>query len=360
MITRSRLFAGLGALTAGLATVAAAAGPPPLAAAAHTKLQAGSACSTYFVASVRRGPHLGVDYAGVLTARLDGSGRFRGGAFVALAGGRVAVSGSVHGRGVRLSLRTHDGLLTGTGSVRGSLAHCVGTMQGSLSGPGRRDRGSWLATTGQTVSLPNGDTLFTGAETGNHPNPQVVYRIVGIGSANVYAGGFNLPGNVDGQRLSARMNRPSGLGYDSARSLLYVADVSNAEIRRLDMNGGQVTTVLRTSDVVAAAHALGYAGVTGWEPQGVAVIGGGAVLVADVRNFVIWRFNPATLQLKLYAGLPGSSGNSDGLDTVVRFSAPQQIVTSSDGLVAVAEPTTNRVRLRDPGSGRWSTVGVMG
>jgi len=32
---------------------------------------------------------------------------------------------------------------------------------------------------------------------------------------------------------------------------------------------------------------------------------------------------------------------------------------SSDGLVAIAEPTANRVRLREPtANGSWSTVGV--
>ena len=65
-----------------------------------------------------------------------------------------------------------------------------------------------------------------------------------------------------------------------------------------------------------------------------------------------------TLQVKLYAGNPGVAGNADGSDTAVRFTTPDQINVSSDGLEAVAEPTTQRVRLRDPGTGHWSTIGV--
>ena len=343
---------------AGLLSAGSGAAAP--AAGSSARPAGESLCSTYFAASVRRGPRAGVDYAGILTLAVDRRGRLVGTSFVSLQGRRVAVAGSAAGGAVRLTLATRDGRLLGTGRIDGSLGHCVGRMQGQLRGPGRLNRGSWLATTGQTLQLPGGVTLFTAAETANHPNPQVVYRAVGLNSPTVFAGGLNTPGNVDGQRLAARMNRPSGLGYDAARSLVYVADVSNASIRLLDMSSGQVTTTLSQSQLVAAAHAAGYGGVTGWEPQGVAVVAGGsgAILVADVRNYVIWRYNPATQAFKLYAGLPGASGHADGSDTAVRFSAPQQIMVGSDGLVAVAEPTSNRVRLRDPGTGQWSTVGV--
>jgi hypothetical protein len=303
---------------------------------------------------------VGTDYTGILRMEVDPHGRLRHSSFVPLHGRQLSVKSSLRGRAVGLSLTTRDGTLVGTGSLEGSLTHCVGRMRGALRGPGRSDRGIWLATTGQVLQLPGSVSLFTAAETANHPNPQVIYRAQGLNAATVFAGGFNTPGNVDGQRLAARMNRPSGLGYDAARSLVYVADVSNASIRRLDMNSGQVTTVLRASDLVTAARGAGYGGVSGWEPQGVAVAagGGGALLIADVRNYVIWRYNPSTLALKLFAGLPGASGRADGSDTAVRFSAPQQITVAADGLVAVAEPTSQRVRLRDPGDGSWSTIGV--
>ncbi|MEA2302050.1 MAG: hypothetical protein QOE44_2585 [Solirubrobacteraceae bacterium] len=347
VLTAVALAAATGLIGAGASPAAPAAG--------------GSTCSTYFVASVLRGPRAGKDYAGILTLGLDRRGRLVRGSFVSLQGRRVSVKSAVRGGAISLTLATRDGSLIGTGTVEGSLRHCVGRMRGALRGPGRLDRGSWLATTGQTLDLPGGVRLFTSAETSNQPNPQVIFRTDGVSPATVFAGGLNTPGNLDGPRRSARMNRPSGLAYDAARSLVYVADVSNASIRRLDMSTGQVTTTLRASDVVAGAHAAGYGGVTGWEPQGVAVAagGGGALLIADVRNFVIWRYNPTTLALKLFAGLPGSSGRADGSDTGVRFTAPQQItVDASNGLVVVSEPASQRVRLRDPGNGTWSTIGV--
>ncbi|MCA1689353.1 MAG: hypothetical protein LC720_02585, partial [Actinobacteria bacterium] len=277
--------------TAGLTGADSSPGAVPASPPAPSPAAA-STCSTFFVASVARGPRAGKDYRGLLSLGLDRRGRLVRSSFVSVAGRRVGATGSVRGRTIRLTLATRDGKLIGTGTVAGSLTHCVGRMRGALRGPGRLDRGSWLATTGQTLDLPGGVHLFTSAETSNQPNPQVIFRTDGVSPATVFAGGLNTPGNLDGPRRSARMNRPSGLAYDAARSLVYVADVSNASIRRLDLSTGQVTTVLRASDVVAGAQAAGYPGVTGWEPQGVAVVagGGGALLVTDARNYVIWRY----------------------------------------------------------------------
>ena len=357
--TRVAVAAALTAPVAGLAALAGATASP--AAPASGEHAAASTCRMSFVASVRRGPLKGKDYAGALTLKLDAAGHLRSGAFVPANGGRpVAVAGSVEGRSIAFKLKTADGTLRGSGKLHSTLERCLGTLRGSLKGPGRGSRGDWLATTGQTLQLPGGAVLFTGAETGGYANPQVVYKAPPNSGATVFAGALNTPGNIDGQRLAARMNRPSGLAYDAARNIVYVADVSNGSIRRLDLNTNQVSTTLRSADFVTAARALGYTNVTGWEPQGLvlAAAGGGALLITDARNYVVWRYNPATLQLKLYAGQPGLSGRADGSDTAVRFTAPQQIVTSSDGIVGVAEPSTSRVRLRDPGTGTWSTIGV--
>jgi DNA-binding beta-propeller fold protein YncE len=147
---------------------------------------------------------------------------------------------------------------------------------------------------------------------------------------------------------------PGGIAFDAASSTLYVADVGNATIRRIVLGSGQMTTTLRASAAVAAAQAAGYPAVTGWEPQGVAVGSGGAVFITDARNYVVWKYSPATQQLKLLAGRPGTPGNADGSDTAVRFTGPQRITVSSNGLISVADVISQRVRLRD--NGTWSTL----
>jgi hypothetical protein len=362
-MTRRTRIGRLG-VAAGLTSVVALVGVGPASAPARSQVarSGGSTCTAYFVASVLRGPDAGVDRGGLLSVGLDRRGRVTRASFTSLGGRRVGVVLGTSGHEIRLTIATPRGSVVGGGRVDGSLARCVGRMTGQLTGPRRGDTGSWLATTGQTLQLPNGSILATASETANHPNPQVVYRATDLNSPlTVFAGGLNTPGNIDGQRLAARMNRPAGLAYDASRSVVYIADVSNGSIRSLNMGTNQVATTLRLADFVAAAHALGYGGVSGWEPQGVTMSpgGGGAILITDARNYAVWKYNSMTTQLRLFAGLPGASGHADGSDTAVRFTAPQQITVSSDGLVAVAEPTANRVRLREPtANGSWSTIGV--
>jgi sugar lactone lactonase YvrE len=241
-------------------------------------------------------------------------------------------------------------VLHGAGAVSGRLRPCVARMTGALRGPGARDRGDWLAASGQTVQLPDGSLYLTA------PSTHVMYRADNALSApsKVFAGAVSTPGNIDGPRLSARMNMPGGLAFDPASSTLYSADVGNAEIRRLVLGSGQMTTLLRPSAAVAAAQAAGYPNVTGWEPQGVAVGSGGAVFITDARNYVVWKYSSATQQLKLLAGRPGTPGNADGSDTAVRFSGPQQIKVSPEGLIQVVDVVSQRLRFRD--NGTWSTL----
>jgi DNA-binding beta-propeller fold protein YncE len=333
---RISLAAGLALATAGLAAAAPAATPER------------SSCSMYFVASVRHGPRAGSDYRGVLRMKLDKRDRFAGGTFRPLEGGQVTVKSTARGRAVSFSVPGRAGTLKGTGRVTGLLRPCAGTMKGTLSGPGPRDRGDWLAASGQTIALPGGATLISA------PATHVIYKADNaLSPARVFAGALNTPGSADGQRLAARMNMPGGIGYDAAQSLVYIADVANASIRRLNMNTNQVTTMVRPSDVVSAARAAGFT-VAGWEPQGVAVAGGGAVFISDARNYVIWKYNPSTLQLKLLAGRPGSPGNADGSDSAVRFTGPQQLLSPDGAALFVADVVGNRVRIRN--SGTWSTV----
>jgi hypothetical protein len=281
---------------------------------------------------------------------LDASGRLTHGTLQLIHGGSLRVQRIRTSRDVGFRVVTRAGVLLGIGGVNGRLRPCVGRMTGALKGPGRRDRGDWLASSGQTIELPDGSLFITA------PSSHVLYRADNALSApsRVFAGAVNTLGNIDGPRLQARMNMPGGIAFDSASSTLYVADVGNATIRRLVLGSGQMTTALRPSAAVAAAQAAGYPAVTGWEPQAVAVGSGGAVFITDARNYVVWKYSPATQQLKLLAGRPGTPGNTDGSDTAVRFTGPQRITVSSNGLISVADVISQRLRLRD--NGTWSTL----
>jgi hypothetical protein len=344
------------AAVAGAVGVALALGPAAgllgLTTPSLAKKKVRSTCSMYFVASVRKGPRAGTDYEGVLALKLDRRGRFRRGSFRPLRGGRVKVKGSSRGRAIAFSFPTRRGKLRGTGTVNGRLGLCLGIMEGGLRGPGRRNRGDWLAASQQSIQLSGGALLLSA------PASHVIYRKPDFfGAATVFVGALNTAGNIDGQRLSARLNMPSGMDQDAVRSLIYVADVGNASIRRLNQSTGQVTTLLRSGDAAAAALAAGFGGVTGWEPHGVGVDTGGNLFISDARNHVIWFYNITTLKLKLLAGRPGSPGAADGIGTAARFKGPQNVGMAPDRTIANVVDALNCVVRQVTKTGAVATIG---
>lgn len=76
-------------------------------------------------------------------------------------------------------------------------------------------------------------------------NAHAIFRFNKDGSdIELFAGGFNIKGNINGNRLQARFNAPASLGVDS-RGNIYVADRSNHSIKKIDTEG-VVTTLAGT------------------------------------------------------------------------------------------------------------------
>lgn len=342
--TSRRAWIALAASAAAFAATVATLTPSSLAA------DEASTCSMYFVASVRQGPLAGTNYEGLLTLRLDAHGRVRGGSFDLLDGQRVEIAAKSHDGVVKLTIRTADGKLTGKGPIVADLGLCLGTMEGSLKGPRPHSRGDWLAASSQTIQLSGGALLMSS------PTSHVLYRLPFGSPAVVFAGVLNAPGNVDGPRLSARFNMPSGIDQDAVRSLIYIADVGNAAIRRINQSTGQVSTILRAGDAVTAAAAAGFS-VTGWEPHGVGVDNVGNLFISDPRNQVVWYYNATTLRLRLLAGLPGSPGLRDGVGTAARFNGPDTIAMSPDRTVANLVDTVTCVVRQVTKTGQVATIG---
>src|SRR4051794_27163389 len=110
------------AIVATLVTIAhsaaIAAAPAAIPNAARS---AAPTCSMYFVTAVRRGPHAGFSYRGVLRMSLDASGRFAHGTLQLIHGGRLRVQRIRTSRDVGFRVVTRAGVLRGVGGVNGRL-----------------------------------------------------------------------------------------------------------------------------------------------------------------------------------------------------------------------------------------------
>jgi cysteine-rich repeat protein len=124
------------------------------------------------------------------------------------------------------------------------------------------------------------------------------------------------PGLVDGPLAQARFDGPSGMAYDSAVDVIYLADSGNHVIRKLDLANNTVSTVAGIpryrgfyGEEVDAAQAL-FDG-----PQAVAIgpnaaRANGSLYIADTDNHRVRRLDLDSMMISTVIGdgVPASSG----------------------------------------------------
>lgn len=115
------------------------------------------------------------------------------------------------------------------------------------------------------------------ADTGNHR----ILKVSPTGTITTLAGGSQ--GFLDGTGTAAKFNNPKGLAVDSNGSV-YVADFSNARIRKISRSGA-VITVAGSGTSTFGDGTGGNAKFSG--PEGLAVDANGVIYVADSFNHAL-------------------------------------------------------------------------
>ncbi|MDQ3263947.1 MAG: hemolysin [Myxococcota bacterium] len=199
------------------------------------------------------------------------------------------------------------------------------------------------------------------------------------GTHEVLAGLPGAPGAADGERGRARFRSPAGmtLGPDGA---LYVADMDNGVIRRIDLNSPNKTVstvpsrwMYRPSGVAVGADGTlyvvesgearvlairgpttqllaggeaGYADGTGESAElmpylGIAVLADGSVAVSDPGSYRIRRL---TGQVMTTLAGSGKAGHRDGAGDLADFVLPAGLVIGADGRLLVADSGNGLIR----------------
>lgn len=136
-------------------------------------------------------------------------------------------------------------------------------------------------------------------------------------------------------------------------SVVYVSDVGNSCIRKVDANG-QVSTF--------AGSVPGYQDGPGHlarfeELGGIAVNSDGFVFVADTVNNVIRKISPDGVAGTLAGN--GGPGYEDGFGAEARFYGPESVAIDNDGNVIVADSGNNCIRKVTP-AGQVTTIAGQG
>ena len=163
-----------------------------------------------------------------------------------------------------------------------------------------------------------------------------------------------------GRGIDAYLCNPFGLaiGPDGA---LYFCEVDNHCIRRLDLQSGVLTTFAGTG------HA-GYAGDGGPplearlnQPYEIRFDAAGAMYIVEMENHIVRRIDAATGLISTVAGTstPGFAGDG-GPATEAQLHRPHSIELDGQGGLFVADISNHRIRRVDLGSGVIETFAGTG
>ncbi|EEF57906.1 hypothetical protein [Pedosphaera parvula] len=172
----------------------------------------------------------------------------------------------------------------------------------------------------------------------------IVTTIAGNGTA-----GFSGDG---GPATKAQMNEPHSIGFDKAGNL-YICDVRNHRIRKVDMKSGMISTFCGTGErkPTPDGTAIGNAPLNGpraldFGPDGnlwVALREGNAVYKIDMEKGRIFHVAGT--------GKNGFTGNG-GPAKAATFKGPKGLSVASNGNVFVADTENHAIRMIEAKSGK--------
>lgn len=148
------------------------------------------------------------------------------------------------------------------------------------------------------------------------------------------------------------------IGPDSA---LYITEVANHRVRRLDLKTGQLTTI-------AGCGTIGYSGDGGPatkaqlnEPYEVRFDGDGNMFFVEMKNHLIRRVDAKTGVISTVAGTGKAGYSGDGGPARnARMRTPHSIALDADGNIYVADIGNHRIRRIDAKTGIISSIAGNG
>jgi len=180
----------------------------------------------------------------------------------------------------------------------------------------------------------------------------------GSGTISTIAGtGKNGFSGDGGPATQADLKAPHSIALDQQGGL-YIADIGNHRIRRVDLASGIIETIAGTG---VAKNPPSGSVATGQPIRGprALYIDGDILWIALREGHSIWKLDLKTKRLEHVAG-SGMPGFHDGPGSEALFNGPKGIVVGADGFVYVMDTENQAVRKLDPKTGIVTTVAGNG
>lgn len=189
----------------------------------------------------------------------------------------------------------------------------------------------------------------------------VVRRVAaGTGTITTIAGtgqaGFSGDG---GPATKATLRTPHSIALDGTGHL-YIADIGNHRIRRVELAGGKIETVAGNGEKQLPVDGMVATGRPMLGPRAL-FIEGRTLWIALREGNSVWRMDLDTQVLRHVAGTGGKGYSGDGGPAKdATFNGPKGIAAGPDGRIYVVDTENQAIRQIDPARGTITTVAGSG
>jgi len=318
-----------------------------------------------FIGEFGRLRHRNADTDIIVTIAGNGTTEFRGDGGRATAAGVVPLglaldrAGNIYISDLNHRIRRVDGQTE-------IITTIAGTGDPGFGGDGGRATEALIASPNGIVLDRNGNLFFS--DSGNNrvrridAQTGVITTVAGTGEPNFSGDG--------GRGIDATLNFPSGLAMDKSGNL-YIADMNNHRIRRVD-TGGRITTFAGAgiesgdpNDGVRADRArLVF-------PRGLTIDDSGNLFVTDSsvlnesNQIVASRVRRIDARTNIIVTVAGGGNPADGIGdglpaTQARIGIGASAAVDGAGNIIISDLLSNRVRIVDVNTGRIRTLAGTG
>ena len=162
-----------------------------------------------------------------------------------------------------------------------------------------------------------------------------------------------------GPATEAQFSSPHSIAFD-ADGYLYVADIGNHRIRRIDLKQNKIDTIAGNGEKQLAVEGQQAAGNPLLGPRALA-IEGDTLWIALREGHSVWNMNLKEGVLHRVAGTGKSGYSGDGEAALqATFNGPKGIAVGADKCVYVVDTENQAIRRIDPKTGLISTVAGSG
>lgn len=223
-------------------------------------------------------------------------------------------------------------------SAGGPPAYRIDTIAGSGSnGDGGPAAAAQIAAI-QGLALDRAGNIYL-SDTDNHRIRKVTPAGVITTVAGTGVAGFSGDGAA---ATAAQLNLPYGIAADSA-GVLYIADLGNNRVRRIDLNG-VITTVAGTGVKGSTGDGGLAASAQLSTPRNVAVDAAGNLFISEFDGNRIRKVTPdGRISTMAGTGTAGFSGDGAAA-SAAKLNCPAGLAIDRSGVLYVADSQNNRVR----------------